>query len=388
MIEGKISAIQKAIREEGLDGWLFWNFRHRDKLSDEILSLDAGVTNSRPWVYAVGAAGEPCKIVNAVEGTMLDALPGTKIVYSGREAFLKALSPLAGKRWGAHLDPALPVISHMDAGTAATLEEAGLRLESAAALIQRLKGLLDGDGIASHERAAEALYGIVEEVWDKVRQAFRSGTPIREGDLRRAMLAGMEKRGVETDHPPIVAAGAHAGDPHYDFSGDGEELRTGDIVQLDLWAKEKSPGAVYADISWVGVYAERPDEQSAKAFADLVSGREAALAFISGELSAGRRPSGAAVDAVVRRVLLAAGYADALRHRTGHGIDTECHGSGANIDSVEFPDGRLLLDGACFSIEPGIYFSDFGLRTEVDVYIQDGAPRISGRERQFHILTC
>jgi Xaa-Pro aminopeptidase len=204
------------------------------------------------------------------------------------------------------------------------------------------------------------------------------------------MLEEMDRRGLVTGHPPSVAAGVNSGNPHYDFTGGGSPVREGDVIQLDLWAKEKTPAAIYGDISWVGVFANAAAAETEQCFADLVSAREGACRFIEMELAAGREVSGAMVDRETRKMLTARGYGEALKHRTGHGIDTECHGSGVNMDSVEFPDSRLLLEGACFSLEPGLYFSGFGMRTEIDVYIARGRPVISGKkhERQFKLLTC
>ncbi|MDR0389595.1 MAG: M24 family metallopeptidase [Spirochaetaceae bacterium] len=383
-----IEALQEAICQENLDGWLFSSFRHRDRLSEEILELPEGLTNTRAWFYAVPAKGSPVKIVHAIEASHLDTLPGEKQVYVSREELLVCLKALAGRRWGVHISDSIFAISYLDAGTAANLERAGLTLCSASALVQRFKGLLNADGIASHEKAARDLYAIVDETWALVKRSHESGKILFEGDMRNAMLRGMEKRGIATDHPPIAAAGAHSGDPHFDFSGQGSAVREGDLIQFDLWAKEKKDASIYADISWLGVYGKTIPPDVEKAFQDLVSAREGAYEFIRTELEAGRRPTGASVDAKTREILIKAGYEKAIRHRTGHGIDTECHGSGVNIDSVEFPDTRLLLDGSCFSLEPGIYFDSFGLRTEIDVYIQDGKAVISGGERQFSLLSC
>jgi Xaa-Pro aminopeptidase len=185
-----------------------------------------------------------------------------------------------------------------------------------------------------------------------------------------------------------VAAGANTGNPHYDVQGAGAILREGDVIQIDLWARDSGPGGIYADISWVGVYGTVPLPRFEKAFGDLVAAREGAWNFIRQELAAGRRPAGAEVDKKTREILIDLGYEGALRHRTGHGIDTEVHGSGVNMDSVEFPDSRPLLEGSCFSLEPGIYFPDFGMRTEIDVYIREGRPVISGQDRQFLLLNC
>jgi Xaa-Pro aminopeptidase len=384
--------MQKAIREEELDGWLFCNFHHRDALSDAILGLPADSTNSRIWVCAVSAGAEPLKIVHAIEASILDELPGRVIVYQSREEFIAALKGLAGARWGAHISDTLPAISLLDAGLAHTFEAAGLGLCSASGLVQRFKGLLDTEGIASHERAARHLYDMVALAWERVKDAHTQRQALREGDIRGLFLYEMQRRGLITDHSPIVGAGVNSGNPHYDFSGDGATFTEGDVIQFDLWAKEvtsaAAPAAIYADISWVGVFAREVPPRVEKVFTDLVSAREGAYRFIETELGAGRALSGAGVDRKTRELLINMGYASALKHRTGHGIDTEVHGSGVNMDSLEFPDSRPLLNGSCFSLEPGLYFAEFGLRTEIDVYIENGKPIVSGRDRQFAILTC
>ncbi|MDR2049669.1 MAG: peptidase M24, partial [Treponema sp.] len=182
-----LDKIQKAIREENLDGWLFCNFRHRDPLSDAILERPSSLTNSRLWIYAVPSSGEPFALIQAIEADHLDGLPGTKNTYISREDLKTLLKPLAGKRWGAHFSETLTAVSFLDAGTAAFLEKAGLVLVSAEALVQRFKSLLDSGGIASHERAAAGLYGIVEKVWDFVRSSYARKNELYEGDLRRVM---------------------------------------------------------------------------------------------------------------------------------------------------------------------------------------------------------
>lgn len=393
MSPGVLENIQRAVREEGLDGWLFCNFRHRDKLADELLERPGGLANSRFWFYAVPARGEPEGLVHAIEADHLDGLPGAKKSYVSREDLLRSLAPWAGKRWGVHVSENLSAVSYLDAGTWAVLGSAGLVLVSAAGLIQRRKGLLDREGLASHERTAAALYGVVETVWDFVRAAHGGNRTIYEGDLRQIMEDEFLRLGLTRDHPPLAAAGRHSSNPHYDFSGGGAAIQKGDVIQLDLWAKEKAPAAIYADISWAGFFGPEPGEEAERIFGDLVRAREETLRFIEAALGAGKRVTGAEADLQCRSLLIAGGYGGAIKHRTGHGIDTECHGAGVNIDAVEFPDTRPLLEGSCFSLEPGIYLADYGFRTEVDVYISGGAPHVSGagaqkEGRQFKLLRC
>jgi Xaa-Pro aminopeptidase len=387
---GDLESLQKAIQTEGLDGWFFCKFRHRDNISDEILRISPESSNSRYWFYAVPASGEPLKIIHSVEPDTLEMLPGSKILYVSREDLLASLKPLAAKTWGVHYSEELAAISYLDAGIAAVLKGAGLKLVSAASLIQRFCGLLDNNGTVLHERAAVHLYEIVKITWDFIQKAFKEQKTIFEADVRSLMVHEMEKRQLISDSNIIAAAGINSGNPHYNFTGSGAQIRKGDIIQLDLWTKEGSKEAIFADISWAGVFAEKIPEEAEKRFAAIVSAREGAVSYIESELSAGRRPTGASVDQKARDIINSLGYKDGLKHRTGHGIDREIHGSGVNIDSIEFPDSRLTLEGSCFSLEPGLYFSDYGMRTEIDVYIRDGKPVISGYpfERQFTLLSC
>jgi Xaa-Pro aminopeptidase len=390
---GLIPRLQKAIREEGLDGWLFCNFRHRDKLSDAILNRPAELSNSRFWFYAVPGSGEPLALVHAIEADHLDGLSGTKQSYISRTELLKLLAPLGGKRWGVHVSQTISAVSYLDAGMYAVLCEAGLELVPAESMVQRFKGVLDEEGIASHERAAEELYTVVNIVWDYVRSAYCKGKTIYEGDLRQIMEGEFIHRNLFQNHPPLVAAGRHSANPHYDFTGHGTALAEGDVIQLDLWAKEHGPTAVYADISWVGVYGKKAEPYVEQIFASLTEIREETVRFIENSLAAGKTLTGAEIDGYCHSLLCNAGYEEGIKHRTGHGIDTEVHGSGVNLDSIEFPDLRPLLEGSCFSLEPGIYFGNYGFRTEINIYITQGRPRISGpardkRGRQFTLLNC
>jgi hypothetical protein len=381
--------IQEAIREEGLDGWLFCNFHHRDPLSDSILGIDPAAANSRLWVYAIPASGGAAGIVHSIECDILGPdLPGERAHYQGREELLAQLAALPGKRWGCNFSDDITAVSFLDAGTFALFGRAGLLPVSSQGLLQRFKGLLKPAGMESHERAARQLYDIAGIAWETVRMAFTGQRSLYEGDIQRLMLDEFRRRDLVCDHPPIVAAGVNSANPHYEITHNGAKIAPGDILQFDLWAKEAESGGIYADISWVGVFAETAPPEIERCFADLLRVREQTLRFIAEGLRAGRRLSGADVDRKAREIICGLGYSGAIRHRTGHGIDTEVHGSGVNMDSVEFPDVRPILEGSCFSLEPGIYLGQFGMRTEIDVYITDGMPVVSGGERQFSLLRC
>ena len=385
----ELSNIRAAVAAAGVDWWLFCNFHHRDALSDRILELPLDSTNSRWWFYLVPAEGEPFRIVHGVEAGALDGLPGETVSYGSRETLLEALSRFRGSRVGVQWSETVSAISTLDHGTALLLESAGLKLVPADSLVQRLLGTLDERGMDSHERAARNLYEIVRRVWARVTDSRSRGERITEVGVQGWILALFDEMKMETDHPPIVGVGIHSNDPHFaPYPATDRVFAEGDLVQFDLWAKLRESGAVYADISWLGVYGPVVPEKLRAPFAALIAARDSAVSFIATAADEGRRVSGADVDAHVRAGLLAAGYEKALRHRTGHGIDVDVHGSGANLDSVEFPDRRELIEGSCFSVEPGIYFDDFGMRTEIDVYIKGGRPIVSGDLPQKNLLLC
>jgi Xaa-Pro aminopeptidase len=382
-----LDRFQEAILGENLDGWLFCNFHHRDTLADELLALDPRSVSTRQWFYFIPASGNPVKLVHAIEESILSTLPGDTVCYNSRESLEAQLRRFAPKRVALLSDPYLQILSTIDAATCDLVRSCGIAVSSAAGLIQRIRGILDTEGIESHERAAAELYHIVAKSWDRVRAAFRDGKAVYERDIRDGMLASFEKSGLVTDHPPIVAAGPNSGNPHYDIpeNSKGKRLEAGDIVQFDLWAK--LTGGIYADISWVGFCGNTAPQQYASEFASLLRSRDLVVPYLEANLSGKEPVTGSAIDRAVRASLLENFPETALRHRTGHGIDTECHGSGVNLDSIEFPDTRRILEGSCFSVEPGVYFSGYGFRTEIDVYIRNGKPNISGGPIQTKLMT-
>ncbi len=379
-------AAQRAIREEALDGWLFYNMAHRDGLTDSLLGLDPGVTSTRPWFYLVPAEGTCERVVHAIEPAVLDALPGLTAVYGGADELAARLSRLAGKRLAILADRDLPYLSTFPAGIRDLLASAGISTVSAATLVQRAWSLLDADGIASHERAARILYDAVADAWDFLSRALLRGEALFEGDVADRIAGYLGREGLVHSSPPIVAAGAASGNPHYERRDRGNPVGRDEVVQFDLWAKE--PGGIYADISWAGYTGREPPGRVEAAFAAVVGARDLVVSTLSGALDSATPVTGAELDEVARDFLATAGFGGALRHRTGHGIDTSCHGSGANLDSVEFPDRRVLLEGSCFSVEPGVYFPDFGFRSEINVYIHGQKAVVSGtRPVQKSLLT-
>jgi Xaa-Pro dipeptidase len=385
-----IEKSRNAIREEGLSGWLFYNVFHRDPIADLVLEVPTDRINTRPWICVVSLNRSPVKIVHRIEASILAHLPGETILYSSREEFAHAVVqalPSAGSI-AADYSSTIPVGSYIDHGAVLFLESLGARLAPSEGLVARFLGTIDAAGFATHQAAGKVLYAVVEETWALVAEAVRAGRRPREGEVRDWITARISAAGMESDAPPVVGFGAHTADPHYTAEEGGAALEPGDTVQLDIWAKQKTPGAVFADISWVGVCASTPSPRQLGVWNALHQAREAAVSLMEKRLAAGRSPRGAEVDRAARQELLSRGFAAGIRHRTGHSIGARVHGYGVNLDSVEFPDARPLTEGSCFSVEPGLYLEDLGMRTEIDCCIVDGRLRVTGGERQARLLTA
>ncbi len=374
----RIAEIQSAIREAGLDGWLFAVFRESDPIAPAVLLLPAG-HESRRWFYYVPAEGRPRKLVHAIEAGRLDALPGDRAVYASWPALHEGLrATLAGaRRVAMQYSPmnAIPYVSRVDAGTVELVRAAGVEVVSSADLVQRFEAVWTPDQAASHRRAAAGLRATIDAAYDEVRHAIRGGRRLDEYALSRFILDEFGRRGLTTDDPPGVAVNANTADPHYGPGPDrSAEIREGDILQLDIWAREAgSPDSIYADITWSAAVARTVSAEHARTFDLVRRARDTGIALVTARVAEGRPVHGCEVDDAVRAVIREAGVADRFVHRTGHSIGRLVHGNGANADNFETRDERRLLPGTGFSIEPGVYFEGrFGVRSEIDMYIEPG----------------
>ncbi len=338
---------------------------------------------TRRWFYLIPAEGAPRGLVHKIERSTLTHLPGTSAEYAGRvelEAGLKIL--LAGLRTIAmEYSPrgAIPYVSRVDAGTIELVRDQGVHVVSSGDLIQQFEAVWSAEGFATHRAAAERLYRVKDRAFAAIGTRLRDGVPTTEYEIQSLMMEWFGEEGLVTDHPPIVATQANAGNPHYQPPATGSRaIGPAEVVLLDLWGKLPLPGAVYADISWMGFTAAETPAPVVAAFTAVRDARDAAVALIVGAAAAGREVRGWEADHAARAVLQSAGFGHAILHRTGHSLGEEVHGNGAHLDDYETRDERQLLPGTGFTIEPGLYFDTFGVRTEINIAWGPGGPDVTG----------
>ena len=387
-----LAKIQTALRQFNLDGWLIYDFRGSNLLARRIVGFAEDQMGSRRWFYYIPATGEPQKLVHRIETSALDHLPGRKNVYLRWQELEAGVGQLVvgAKRVAMEYSPrnANPYVSRVDAGTVELVRSFGIEVISSGDLVQQFEATWDDDQIAMHLQAAKHTDSAYAKAWQFIAQKTRGGGSVRETEVQALIMQHFHANGLTTYHPPIVAANAHSGDPHFDTSPAADvAIREGDFVLIDLWAKLDKPRSVYSDLTRVGYVGTTVPDKYERIFQIVAAARDAAIATVKDAFAAGRPLPGWQVDQAARQAIETAGYGAYFIHRTGHNIGQEVHGNGANMDGLETREDRIVLPRTCFSIEPGIYQDEFGVRSEVNVLI-DGAGQVhvTGGELQRNVV--
>jgi Xaa-Pro aminopeptidase len=377
-----INGMQSDLRAAKLDGWLFYDFRGRDPIAQNILQLPPGM-RTRRWFYFVPAKGSPRKLVHKIETESLASLPGDTLFYAEQGELRKNLGKLVGrgKKIAMQYSPknAIPYVAMVDAGTIELVRSAGAKVVSSADLVQKYEACWSPAQLESHLAAGAVIDRVVREAFQLAAKNVREKNIFTEYNLKLWILKEFEAAGIVVDQGPDVAVGPHASDPHYGPTLEtASPIREGDLLLLDVWGKTKEAGSVYYDITWVGYLGAKVPEKMAKVFGIVREARDKAVELIQSSVAKGKPLQGWQVDNAARKVIEKAGYGKYFFHRTGHNIGQTVHGNGVNMDGLETHDVRHLIPKTCNSIEPGIYLPEFGIRSEVNVYVGEKEARVTG----------
>jgi Xaa-Pro dipeptidase len=378
-----LSAIQSTLRERNIDAWLFYDHHHRDPIAYRVLGLPTSLMVTRRWFYLIPAEGEPVKLVHKIEAGHLDSLPGKKFQYSGWQELFEQLKSILAK----HRDLAMQyspnnsvfTVSLVDAGTVDLLRGLGKNIVSSADLVAQFESTWTDEQIDSHFAARNSIDSIVEASFKEIGKRVRNGGT-KEHEIQQWFREAFERENLLADDPPIVAVNQNAGNPHYEPRSDRPvPIREGDLVLLDVWGKKNTAGAVYYDITWMGFVGKAPSDKMRQVFEIVRDARDAGVKTVTEAIKAGKRIAGWEVDRATRNHIKKAGYGDYFIHRTGHSIGTDVHSNGANMDDLEIHDERQILPNSCFSIEPGIYLPEFGVRSEVNMLVRPKSAEVTGK---------
>lgn len=382
----QLDVIQAALREHNMDAWLFYDHHYRDPIGYRILGLPEDALVTRRWYYLIPAEGEPRKLVHRIEGGRLDSLPGSKGVYSSWQELDSGLAAMVApyQRIAMQYSPrnVIMYVSLVDAGTVEVLRGLGKEVVSSADLVSQFEAVLTDQQIASHYEAQSAIDEVLAEGFREMGRRVRSGR-VTEFDMVHWLQEAMRRVDLIWEHGTNVSVNENSADSHYEpVFKHAKEIREGDFVLVDIWARKNRPGTCYYDITWTGVVGREPSEHEQHVFSVVKAARDAAIRTVSDAFANNRPIAGWQADDAAREVIRNAGYGEYFTHRTGHNIGNILHGNGAHLDNLETHDERLLLPNTCFSVEPGIYLDKFGVRSEVNMIATPGKAAVTGRVQQ------
>ena len=377
-----LSAIQAALRERNIDAWLFYDHHHRDPIAYRVLGLPAGLMVTRRWFYLIPASGEPIKLVHKIEPGHLDTLPGSKHKYSGWQELFDQVKVILSN----HRDIAMQyspnnlvfTVSLVDGGTIDLIRGLGKNVVSSCDLVALFEATLSDEQMKSHLAARDAIDPITTAAFREIGRRARNGGT-NEHEIQQWIVEAFGRENLVADDLPVVAVNENSSNPHYSpQAGSSKPIREGDFVLLDIWAKKNTPGAVYYDITWTGFVGKTPSDRMREIFKTVSQARDVGVKTVQTAVSAGNPIAGWEVDRAVRNYIKSAGFEQYFIHRTGHSIGSDVHANGANMDDLEIHDERRILPNSCFSIEPGIYLPEFGVRSEVNMLIRPRAAEVTG----------
>jgi Xaa-Pro dipeptidase len=386
-----LAEIQAALKEEGLDGWLFFDHHRRDPIAYRVLKFTPNSIVSRRWYYFVPAHGEPVGLVHKIEAQTLSELPGAMRTYAGWNEMVDGIGKLLGrsKRIAMQYSPncAVPYVAMVDAGTIELIRGLGVEIVTSANLVQYFEARWSQAQLEQHLEAGRRVDRVRREAFELIGAKLRASGHVTEWDIQQFIASRFREEGLFADHDPDVAVNANASNPHYaPKQHSSSVIKSDDIVLIDMWAKLDQADAVYYDITWMGFCGRQPPSAMERVFNVVREARDRAIQCVERAVASKRELRGYEVDDAARAYIRDEGFADYFFHRTGHSIGPEIHGTGANMDNLETHDERKVIPGTCFSVEPGIYLPEFGVRSEVNVYVDEGSARVTGEKQESIVL--
>ena len=389
----KLAQIQDYLRNSHLQGWLLYDFRGLNPIARRVAEIPADMLLTRRWAYWVPAEGEPAWLVHRIEAGAFRRRPERLEAYSSWQSLREGLQSLMGSPGpiACEYSPGceIPYVSYVDAGTAELLRGSGFELRSSADLVQLAVAVWSAEQLASHRRAATICLEAKDAAFAFIAEQLRAGQDVDEFAVQQFIIGHFQMAGLDPDHPPIVAVNANAGNPHYEPTLDlAQPISRGDLILIDLWGRERDdPEAVFADITWMGFAGSQPPARAVQVLDIVARARDVAINLVQNHISRGEPLQGWQVDDAARSVIEKAGFGPNFIHRTGHSVDTSTHGSGVNMDNLEAHDTRHLEPGIGFTIEPGIYLPDFGVRLEINMFVHEDRAEVTTLPLQYEFVT-
>lgn len=379
--------------QAGVDGWLVYDYRGMNPIfGDTVGNTNLSHVTRPVWLW-IPTSGPARMLVSFVDQSRFTHLGlDTTLFVNRRDMIAKLRAMLGATHGGASRvameytpEGALPRVSKVDGGTLEMVRSLGVEVEPSADILQYATQRWDAEQLESHRFAADALTRIVKEAFERIGERVDAG--ITEYDVAEFIRQRFLDAGMIVTDGPAVAVNEHASDPHFEPTPEASvRIQRGDWVLIDLWTRLPDDHAMFGDITWTAYVGDEVPARHQEVFDIVIGARDAAFAEMEAAFSAARTLQGWELDKVARDYIEAAGYGEFFNHRLGHSLGREVHSNAVNLDSWETHDTRQLIPGIAVTIEPGIYVPEFGVRSEIDVFMAEDGPEVT-TERQQEVVT-
>jgi Xaa-Pro dipeptidase len=375
--------VQKYMKENGIDAWVLYDFQGMNSIAQFIAGTkDKAIT--RRYFYFIFSNGKISALVHSVERSKFQHIEGNVVGYSSLKDMVGSLKEIlkSSNIIAMEYSPlcATPYVSKVDAGILELLRSVkkGIEIVSSADMIQLTKSRWEDAGYKLHMDASKKIDAIKDQTFKLICDKVKSKEIITEYDVQQFVIRRFNEENIITIYEPVIAVNKNSSDPHYMPTKEmNKPIKEGDIIIVDLDGKMNEDGAVFADMTWVGYVGKSVPVKYKRIFDIVAEARDAVVDSLTRAYSQKKVLEGWQLDDVARNIIRKSGYEKNFLHRTGHSIDTEIHGSGVCLDNFETRDVRKIIKGVGFSVEPGIYLDEFGIRSEIDVYIGEKGPEVT-----------
>lgn len=387
-----LALIQSFLVQNNLDGWLVYDFRGGNPVLSQLLGGQKWTT--RRVGLLIPREGKARLAVHRIDAPQFASVDAEHTVFLTWQDWQKWLRENAKGKIAMEYSPEglLPAVGFVDGGVIDFIRGLGCQIVSSADLMQLCAARWSKESLETHLKVAKAVNAIKDEAFGLIRSRLRDGKKVTEYGVQQFIMRRFGEEKLDPDHPPIVGCNANSADPHFEVSAKHPaEIRKGDWVLIDLWARQPGLEHIFADITWVGFAGEQTPQKHQHVFETVKNARDSALKLSQDAWHAKRPIAGYEIDDAAMNVFRAAGFEQNIIHRTGHSLSPgpKIHGLGVNIDNFETHDTRLLLPGIGFTIEPALYLpGEFGCRLEINLYVDEARGPILTSELQTDVIRC
>jgi Xaa-Pro aminopeptidase len=368
------------MKKKNIDSWVLYDFKGSNPIFWRVIGRK--LSTSRRCFLFIFKEGKPKILTQMVDKHLFKNLGIQIIDYTSREDMEEKMNGLLKNIKVITMEYSqranIPYIGRVDAGTIELLIEREIEVISSGDIFQYSAARWTREEFDTHLEAVKKIVNIKDEAFEFARKKIVKNQHLTEFEVQEFIMQRFAQEKMITEDRPIVAVNENTSNPHYTpTKNESKRIEPESLLMIDLWAKKDKINSIYSDITWMAYFGKKIPEDYEKVFDIIAEARNKVIYFLKNKLRDKSACAGWELDKIARDVISSRGFSNQFIHRTGHSIGTSLHGDSVNLDNYESKDTRTIIPGIGFTIEPGIYFDEWGIRSEINVYINETKPIVT-----------